>query len=193
VRYTPAARRVANFTVATNEAGPTRRARKQERTEVAHRVVVLVARPAENCGEYLSKGRQVFVEGRPADPRVDKQGRRQAVHDRDRRQPGRPAGPVFLAGGDRGAGPSGLPPAGATHPVRTRMGSGPSSGFDEPASGAPKAAEDDHPVLGPGGPARPSPPPARGKSARRVSSSPAFCRRSPVSGGQSQQSIFNRL
>ena len=62
VRYTPSGQAVANFTVATNEAWTDKAGQKQERTEW-HRVVVW-GKSAENCGEYLSKGRQVFVEGR---------------------------------------------------------------------------------------------------------------------------------
>src|SRR5690242_21588527 len=62
VRYTPSGQAVANFTVLTNEAWTDKAGQKQERTEW-HRVVVW-GKAAENCGEYLSKGRQVYVEGR---------------------------------------------------------------------------------------------------------------------------------
>src|SRR5438046_10454055 len=62
VRYTPSGQAVANFTVATNEAWTDKAGQKQERTEW-HRIVVW-GKSAENCGEYLSKGRQVYVAGR---------------------------------------------------------------------------------------------------------------------------------
>src|SRR5438094_8791368 len=62
VRYTPGGQAVANFTIATNEAWTDKSGQKQERTEW-HRIVVW-AKQAELCGEYLSKGRQVYVEGR---------------------------------------------------------------------------------------------------------------------------------
>ncbi len=62
VRYTPSGASVANFSVATNESWMDKNNQKQERTEW-HRVVVW-GKLAELCKQYLSKGRQVYVEGR---------------------------------------------------------------------------------------------------------------------------------
>ncbi|HVE86479.1 MAG TPA: single-stranded DNA-binding protein [Myxococcales bacterium] len=62
VRFTPSGQAVANFTIATNESWTDKQGQKQERTEW-HRIVVW-GKLAELCGEYLSKGRQAFVEGR---------------------------------------------------------------------------------------------------------------------------------
>jgi single-strand DNA-binding protein len=62
VRYTPSGAAVANFSVATNESWVDKSGQKQERTEW-HRVVVW-GKTAENCNQYLTKGRQVYVEGR---------------------------------------------------------------------------------------------------------------------------------
>ena len=62
VRYTPSGAAVANFSVATNESWMDKSGQKQERTEW-HKVVVW-GKTAENCNQYLSKGRQVYVEGR---------------------------------------------------------------------------------------------------------------------------------
>lgn len=62
VRYTPGGQAVANFRLATNESWVDRQGQKQERAEW-HRVVVW-GKQAELCGEYLNKGRKVFVEGR---------------------------------------------------------------------------------------------------------------------------------
>ncbi|RAL22462.1 single-stranded DNA-binding protein [Lujinxingia litoralis] len=62
VRYTQSGAAVTNFNVATNESWVDKSGQRQERTEW-HRVVVF-GKQAENCGKYLSKGRQVFVEGR---------------------------------------------------------------------------------------------------------------------------------
>jgi single-strand DNA-binding protein len=62
IRYTPAGAAVANFSVATNETWMDKSGQKQERTEW-HRIVVW-GKTAENCGQYLAKGRQVYVEGR---------------------------------------------------------------------------------------------------------------------------------
>lgn len=53
---------VARLSVATSESWKDREGQKQERTEW-HRVVVW-GKLAELCGKYLSKGRQVYVEGR---------------------------------------------------------------------------------------------------------------------------------
>lgn len=53
---------VCNFTVATNEGWTDKAGVKQERTEW-HRIVVW-GKAAENCGQYLAKGRQVHIQGR---------------------------------------------------------------------------------------------------------------------------------
>jgi len=62
IRYTPAGMPIVNFSVATDEAYVDKDGKRQERTEW-HRVVV-VAKLALTCHEYLKRGRQVFVEGR---------------------------------------------------------------------------------------------------------------------------------
>jgi single-strand DNA-binding protein len=62
VRYTQSGRAVASFSVATSERFQDKEGQTQERTEW-HRVVAW-ARLAEICGEYLRKGKQVYVEGR---------------------------------------------------------------------------------------------------------------------------------
>ena len=62
VRYTPSGSAVANFSVATSEQWTDKSGEKQERTEW-HRIVAW-GRTGEICGEYLHKGKQVYVEGR---------------------------------------------------------------------------------------------------------------------------------
>ena len=63
VRYTPSGVAVANFSIATSEEWTDKDSgEKKERTEW-HRIVAW-RRLGEICGEYLSKGRQVYVEGR---------------------------------------------------------------------------------------------------------------------------------
>lgn len=62
IRYTPSGSTVANFTVATREQWTGKDGEKEERTEW-HRIVAW-GRLAEICGEYLHKGKQVYVEGR---------------------------------------------------------------------------------------------------------------------------------
>jgi single-strand DNA-binding protein len=63
VRYTPDGTAVANFSIATSEEWKDRETgEKKERTEW-HRIVAW-RKLGEICGEYLSKGRQVYIEGR---------------------------------------------------------------------------------------------------------------------------------
>ncbi len=61
LRYTGSGTAVCNFSVATTESYKDRDGNQVENTEW-HRVVAW-ARLAEICGEYLSKGRQVYIEG----------------------------------------------------------------------------------------------------------------------------------
>ncbi len=62
IRYTQSGAPVANFSLATNESWKGKDGQKEERTEW-HRVVVW-SKLAELASQYLSKGRQVYVEGR---------------------------------------------------------------------------------------------------------------------------------
>lgn len=62
MRHTQGGQSVANFTLATTERWKDRDGQQQESTEW-HRVVAW-GRLAEICTEYLSKGRQVYIEGR---------------------------------------------------------------------------------------------------------------------------------
>ena len=62
-RFTPSGQAVATFNIATTERWKDKTSsQQQERTEW-HRIVVW-GQQAENCSQYLSKGRPVFVEGR---------------------------------------------------------------------------------------------------------------------------------
>jgi single-strand DNA-binding protein len=62
LRYTQGQQAVANLRIATTEKWTDKSGQKQEATEW-HRVVVW-GRQAEICGQYLTKGRQVYIEGR---------------------------------------------------------------------------------------------------------------------------------
>ncbi len=62
VRYLNTGTAVANFRMATTENIKNREGEREARTEW-HRVVAF-GRLAEICGEYLNKGKQVYVEGR---------------------------------------------------------------------------------------------------------------------------------
>ncbi len=61
-RYTTGGDAVTNLNIATSEQWKDKSGEKQERTEW-HRVV-LFGRQAEIAGEYLKKGRSVYIEGR---------------------------------------------------------------------------------------------------------------------------------
>ena len=61
VKYTPSGTAVANFTIATTDRFTSRDGERQERTEW-HRIVAW-DRLAEICGEYLTKGKPVYIEG----------------------------------------------------------------------------------------------------------------------------------
>jgi single-strand DNA-binding protein len=96
VRFTPNGRALAKFPVATSERWTDQDGNKQERTEW-HNVVVW-GKQAETCGQYLAKGRQVFVEGSIRTRQYDdKDGNKRYITEivaRDVR---------FLGGGGRGA------------------------------------------------------------------------------------------
>jgi single-strand DNA-binding protein len=62
LRYTPQGTPVVSFSVATNESWTDQSGEQQERTTWFR--VTAWRRLAEICGQYLTKGRQVLVEGR---------------------------------------------------------------------------------------------------------------------------------
>ena len=61
VRFTAGGKAVARFSVATSEVWNDQEGSRQERTEW-HNIVVW-GKQAESCGQYLQKGRQVYIEG----------------------------------------------------------------------------------------------------------------------------------
>ena len=62
LRYTPSGTAVCTFTLATTDRFKNKQGEQQERTEW-HNIVVW-AGLAEICGKYLTKGKQVYLEGR---------------------------------------------------------------------------------------------------------------------------------
>jgi single-strand DNA-binding protein len=139
VRYTPGGQAVANFTIATNENWTDKQGQKQERTEW-HRIVVW-GKTAELCGEYLSKGRQVYIEGRLQTREwTNKEGAKQYTTEVVANPVG---GVVFLSGGDRGGqgARGGRSGGGGQDDFGT-----PPPGLDEaPSGGGSKGGEDDIP------------------------------------------------
>ncbi len=116
VRYTQSGQAVCNFSVATNERWRDKSGQDQEQTEW-HRIVTW-GKLAELCGEYLAKGRTVYVEGRLQTREwTDRQGEKRFTTEINAREV------QFLdrggrsAGGDRGGPPPpegnfGPPPSG---------------------------------------------------------------------------------
>ncbi len=61
IRYSPGGVAVAKFSLATNDSVSAGEGKWEDRTEW-HRIVTF-GKTAEFCGNYLSKGRQVYIEG----------------------------------------------------------------------------------------------------------------------------------
>ncbi len=115
LRYTPGGAPVATLSLATTEVWTDRTSgQRQEKTEW-HRVV-LWGKTAESLNEYLTKGKQIYVEGRLQTRQWDdKDGnKRYTTEVRGDRV-------VLLGGGTRGGAPAGArettEPASAAEPV----------------------------------------------------------------------------
>ena len=115
VRRTQSGQAVANFTVATTWRG--REDGSQEHTDW-HNIVVW-GRQAESCGQYLSKGRQVYIEGsiRPRSYE-DKEGNKRYITEIVAQR-------VQFLGGAGGGARSGQ-----------SFDDGPSGGFDDVGAGS---------------------------------------------------------
>ncbi len=62
IRYTPSGTAVATLRLATSETRTNKEGKKETKTEW-HRIVAF-GKLAEICAEYLSKGRQIYIEGK---------------------------------------------------------------------------------------------------------------------------------
>ena len=89
LRYTPGGAPVATLNLATTEVWNDKGGQKQEKTEW-HRVV-LWGKSAESPQRVPGQGQADLRRGPAADAPVGRQGRQQALHDRDPRRPGRAA------------------------------------------------------------------------------------------------------
>jgi single-strand DNA-binding protein len=112
-RYTTGGDAVTNLRIATSEQWKDKNGEKQERTE--WHTVVLFGRQAEIAGEYLKKGRSVYIEGRLQTRKyTDKEGvekySTEIVGDRMQLLGGRDAGSggdtEFAGGGGRREAPA---------------------------------------------------------------------------------------
>jgi single-strand DNA-binding protein len=126
LRYTPSGAAVATVNMATTEVWNDKAGQRQEKTEW-HRVI-LWGKTAESLAEYLTKGKQIYVEGRLQTRQWDdKDGnKRYTTEIRSDRV-------VLLGGRDGGRG---LPPD------RTDSGVQPSAAPAPDAGGAPLTDDD---------------------------------------------------
>jgi len=62
LRTTPSGTSVCNFSLATSESYKDKQGERQEKTDW-HKIIVWGAQ-ADSCGQYLAKGRQVYIEGK---------------------------------------------------------------------------------------------------------------------------------
>src|SRR5687767_13019833 len=108
VRYTPGGAPVASFSIATTENWTSKDGEKHEQTEW-HRIV-LWGKSAESLQPYLTKGKQIYVEGRLQTRQWDdKDGnKRYTTEIRGDRV-------VLLGGGGGGGGQRGARGAGGAH------------------------------------------------------------------------------
>jgi single-strand DNA-binding protein len=102
-RYTTGGDAVTNLRIATTETWKDKAGEKQEKTE--WHTVVLFGRQAEIAGEYLKKGRSVYIEGRLQTRKyTDKDGHEkystEVVGDRMQLLGSREGGGAGGAGGD---------------------------------------------------------------------------------------------
>ena len=135
-RYTTGGDAITNLNIATSEQWKDKNGEKQEKTEW-HRVV-LFGRQAEVAGEYLKKGRSVYIEGRLQTRKyTDKDGvekySTEIVGDR-----------MQLLGSREGAGGGGDPDFGGGGGSRSSAGGGGGGpGGGAKSGGAPKRSNPD--------------------------------------------------
>jgi len=150
-RYTTGGDAVTNLRIATTETWKDKAGEKQEKTE--WHTVVLFGRQAEIAGEYLKKGRPVYIEGRLQTRKyTDKEGvekystevvgdRMQLLGSREGGGGGGGSADVEFSGGGGGAQSSGSGGGGGGGSRSSGGGGGGSSG--KPSGGAAKKSNPD--------------------------------------------------
>ncbi|GEJ56719.1 single-stranded DNA-binding protein [Anaeromyxobacter diazotrophicus] len=130
VRYTSGGQAVASLRIATSRSW-TDKASGQRKEETEWHDVEVWGKQAEQCGEYLAKGRQVYVEGRL---KTDKWQDKTSGQERSKVKV--VADTVRFLGGGGGAGrPSRAP---------SEDVGGPPPGFEEPADSGPHGGGGGH-------------------------------------------------
>lgn len=107
LRYTANGQPVANFSIATTESWNSKAGERESRTEW-HRIVAW-GKLAEICGEYLAKGKQVYIEGKLQTREwEDREGNKRQTTEivaRELQMLGRRGDSEGASGGDFGGGP----------------------------------------------------------------------------------------
>jgi len=133
-RYTTSGDAVTNIRLATTDTWKDKNGEKQERTE--WHSVVFYGRQAEIAGEYLKKGRQIYVEGRIQTRKwQDKEGQ-------DRYTTEIVADRMQMLGSREG---SGAPSGGDEPPARERASAGATKAASAPAKKNVDDLDDDIP------------------------------------------------
>jgi single-strand DNA-binding protein len=143
-RYTTGGDAVTNLRIATTETWKDKSGEKQEKTE--WHTVVLFGRQAEIAGEYLKKGRPVYIEGRLQTRKyTDKEGvekySTEIVGDRMQLLGGREGG----GGGGGGSGGGDVEFGGGGAAARPSGGAGGKPGGSAPKKTNPDDLDDDIP------------------------------------------------
>ncbi|BDG02751.1 single-stranded DNA-binding protein [Anaeromyxobacter oryzae] len=125
VRYTSGGQAVANLRIATSRSWTDKQSGQRKEETEWHDVEVW-GKQAEQCGEYLSKGRQVYVEGRL---KTDKWQDKASGQERSKVKV--VAETVRFLGGGAGGGGRGAGGAGGGRPHAEE----PPGGFEEPDMG----------------------------------------------------------
>jgi single-strand DNA-binding protein len=132
LRYTQSGQAVATFSIATTDRWRDKEGANQERTEW-HRIVVW-GKSAENCAQYLQKGRSAYIEGRlQSNDWEDKEGNKRTTTEVIAQSV------QFLGGRGGGAGGGDREGAGGA------SSGGASSGGDEPSAPTDAPPGDDVP------------------------------------------------
>jgi len=115
LRYTQSGQPVVNFSIATTENWTDKNGERQERTEW-HRIVVW-GKTGENCAQYLSKGRTVYVEGRIQTREwEDREGQKRTTTEINAQNV------TFLGGAGSGRSDSGAGSSGPSQPEESESG-----------------------------------------------------------------------
>ena len=143
VRFMPNGEAVCNFSIATTDSWRDKNGQKQERTEWHN--IVMYRKLAEIAGEYLKKGRPVYVEGRLQTRKW------QTKEGQDRYTTEIVADQMQMLGGREGGGSAGYEPMDEdqsmqSRPMQSAPSQAPAQSAPQPASGGDfDAFEDDIP------------------------------------------------